>query len=97
MGRATDCVTDQAPTVCDELGEGTHGGALRLEGLERVTVCEEKCDLACRIGGVVCGSARGKRFAVRGHGERMDGQEHEEILGAPCRHDTRGDDDEHRR
>src|SRR5206468_1328917 len=26
----TDFVTDQATAVCDELGEGTHGGALGL-------------------------------------------------------------------
>ena len=28
--RTTDFVTDQATAVCDELGEGTHGGALGL-------------------------------------------------------------------
>ena len=71
----------------DGLGEGTHGGALGLQGLECVTVFEEECDLECRIGGVVLGSAGGKRFAVRGHGERIDGKKHEEIIFAPCRHD----------
>jgi hypothetical protein len=73
--------------VCDELSEGPHGGALGLQGLELVTVFEEECDLECRIGGIGFGSAGRKRFAVLGHGERMDGQEHEEIIVAPCRHD----------
>ena len=82
-----DFVTDQATAVCDEVGEGAHGGAVGLQGCERVTVCEEACDLACGIGGVVFGAARGKRFAVPGHGERIDGKEHEEIILAPCGHD----------
>ena len=85
--RPTDVVTDQATAVCDELCEGTHGGALGLQGRELVTVLKEEFDLEFRIGGVVFGSARGTRFAVPGHGERIDGKEHEAILGAHCRHD----------
>ena len=84
---ATDCVTDEAPAVFDELGEGTPGGALGSQGLELVTVCEEECDLEFRVGGVVCGSAGGKRCAVRGHGERSDRKKHEEIILAQCPHD----------
>src|SRR5712691_3970950 len=30
--REPDFVTDQATAVCDEVGEGTHGGALGLQG-----------------------------------------------------------------
>jgi len=85
--RAPDFVPDKTPAVFDELGEGTHGGALGLQGLELVTVFEEEFDLEFRIGGVVFGSAGGKRFTVLRHGERIDGKEHEEILCAPCRHD----------
>jgi hypothetical protein len=85
--RLTDGVTDQATAVCDELGAGTPGGAVGLQGLEPVTVCQEACDLECRIGGVVFGSARGQRCAVPGHRERIDGTEPEEILLAPCRPD----------
>jgi hypothetical protein len=84
--RTTDFVTDQAPAVFDEWCEGTHGGALGLQGLQLVTVCEEEFDLEFRIGGVVFGAAGGKRFAVPGHGERIDGKEHEEIIVAQCRH-----------
>jgi hypothetical protein len=85
--RATDCVTDQTTAVFDALSEGPHGRALGLQGLALVPVCEEEFDLEFRIRGIVFGSAGSKRFAVFGHGERMDGKEHEEILVAPCRHD----------
>ena len=83
----TDFVTDQATAVFDELGEGTHGGALGLQGLKLITVFEEEFELQFRIGGVVFSSARDKRFAVPGHGERIDGKEHKEIIVAQCRHD----------
>jgi len=80
--RATDFGTDEAPAVFDELGESPHGRALGLQGLELVTVFEQELDLEFGIGGVVFGSAGGKRFTVLGHGERIDGKEHEEILFA---------------
>jgi len=83
---APDFVTDQAAAVCDELSEGPQGGALGLQGLELVPVFAEECDLECRIGGIGFGSAGRKRCAVLDHGERMDGQEHEDISVAPCRH-----------
>ena len=57
------------------------------QGLELVTVFEEEFDLEFRVGGVVFGSAGGKRFAVLGHGERIDRKEHEEIIFAQCPHD----------
>jgi hypothetical protein len=84
--RATDFGTDEAPAVCDAWSAGTQGGAWGLQGLELVTGCEEEVDRECRSGGVVWGSAGGKRCAVLGHGERLDGQEPEEIRLAPCRH-----------
>ena len=83
----TDFVTDQAPAVLDELRQGAYGGALGAEGGELVAVFEEDLDLEFGIGGVIFGPARGKRFTVLGHGERIDGKEHEEILVAQCRHD----------
>jgi hypothetical protein len=85
--RAPDFVTDQAPAVFDELREGTHGGALGAEWGELVPVFQEEFDLEFRIGGVVFGTAGGKRFAVLGHGERIDGKEHEEIIVAQRGHD----------
>ena len=50
-------------------------------------MCEQQLDLELGIGGVVFGSAGGKRFAVLGHGERIDGKEDEEIIFAQCGHD----------
>lgn len=85
--RTPDFVTDQATAMGDELGEGTHGGALGLQGLELVPMFQEECDLEFRLGGGVFGSARGKRFAVPGHGERIDGKEHEESIVTQRRHD----------
>jgi hypothetical protein len=49
-------------------------------------VFEQERTLECGIGGVICGPARGKRFAVLGPGERIDGQEPEEILVLQRRH-----------
>jgi hypothetical protein len=57
------------------------------QGLQLVPVLEKEFDLEFRIGGVVFGSARDKRFAVPGHGERIDGKEHQKIILAQCRHD----------
>src|SRR5215510_12229375 len=83
----TDFVADQATAVLDELRQGAHGGALGAEGGKLVAVFEEDLDLEFGIGGVIFGPARGKRFTVLGHGERIDGKEHEEIIGSQCGHD----------
>jgi hypothetical protein len=83
----TDFVADQATAVLDELRQGAHGGALGAEWGELVAVFEEDLDLEFGISGVIFGPARGKRFTVLGHGERIDGKEHEEIIVAQCGHD----------
>src|SRR5438132_316253 len=82
----TDVVADQATAVRDEWRQGAHGGAWGAEWCELVAVFEEDCDLECGIGGGICGPARGQRVAVRGHGERIDRKEHEEILVAQRGH-----------
>jgi len=78
--RQPDFVADEAPTVFDELCQGTHPCTLRGEGSELVAVFEEEFDLEFGIRRVIVGSAWGKRFAVLGHGERIDGKEHEKII-----------------
>ena len=83
----TDCVADQSPTVFDALRQGAHGGALGAEGGKLVTVFEEQFDLEFGVGRGIFGSARGTRFAVRGHGEWIDGKEPEELILAQRRHD----------
>ena len=83
----TPCVTDQAPAVCDELRSGAPRRALGGERRELVAVFEPQLDLEFGIGGGIFGMARGKRCAVLRQGERIDGKEHEEIIGAQRRHD----------
>jgi hypothetical protein len=60
---------------------------LRGERRELVAVFEQQLDLELGIGGIIFGMARGKRFAVLRQGERIDGKEHEEIIGAQRGHD----------
>jgi len=72
--------------VCDELHSGAPRRALGRELGELVAVCEEQRDLEFSIGGIIFGPARGNRFAVLRQGERMDGKEHEEIIGTQRRH-----------
>src|SRR4029450_2930840 len=57
------------------------------QGGELVAMFEEDLDLEFGIGRVVIRTARGKRFAVLGHGERIDGKEHEEIIVTQRGHD----------
>ena len=85
--RQPDFVADEAPAMFDELRQGAHRWALRDKGGEFVTVFEQELDLEFGIGGVIFGPARGKRFAVLGHGEWIDGKEHEELILAQRRHD----------
>jgi len=85
--RTTALVPDQATARCDEWGAGTPGGALGRQGRALVPVCQEECALECRSGGGVLGAARGKRVAVPGHGERLDGKEPEAISVTPRRPD----------
>jgi hypothetical protein len=83
----TDFVADQATAMLDELRQGAHGGTLGAEWGELVAVFEEALDREFGIGRGIVGPARGKRFAVLGHGERIDGKEDEEIIFAQCGHD----------
>jgi len=76
------CVSNHAPAVCNELCQGTHDGALWSEGLQRVAVSAEQCELQCGIGGVILCAAGGKRFAVPCEGQGVDGKEHEAVVCA---------------
>ena len=86
--RQPACVADEAPTVCDALCQGTPHCAVRGERRELVPVLEQELALECGIGRVVLRPAGGQRFAVCGHGERMDGKEPEELYGRSA--DTMG-------
>ena len=52
-------IPDHATTMCDELFEGAHGGALRIERLQLVPMREEQLELQCGVGGIVFGPAGG--------------------------------------
>jgi hypothetical protein len=79
-------VADQAPAMCDEWREGTQRRAVGGERRERVAVGEQPLALERGIGGGIGGMARGNRCAVLRQGERMDGTEHEAIIGAQRRY-----------
>ena len=80
-------VADQATAVFDAVGEGTHGGAVRLHRRALVAVGAEQCDLECRIGGVVCGPAGGERFAGLCYRQRSDRKEPEALIWTQRRYD----------
>jgi hypothetical protein len=80
-------VTDDAPTVFDELFQGAHGGALRCEGLQLVAVGAQQFELQCGVGGVILRAAGGKRFTVPCEGQGGDGKEHEAGVLAPGKDD----------
>ena len=63
-------VADHAAAVCDELCEGTHGGALRLERLQLVAMGEQQFELEC-------GARRGVFGPTRraGSGQESAGRE----------------------
>jgi hypothetical protein len=72
---------DQTAAMCDKWFEGTHRGALGLEGLECVARLEPELKREFRVRGIVLGVAGREGFAVLGQGQRMDGaQEEERVL-----------------
>ena len=75
-------VADHAATVFDELCEGAHRGALRLERLQLVAMGEQQFELECGIGGVVFGPAGGEGFAIPRQRQGIDGKEHQKVIRA---------------
>ena len=75
-------VADHAATVGDELGEGAHRGALRLERLQRVALGTQPCARACGIRGVVCGPAGRAGFALPRQGQGSERAEDQHVLRA---------------
>ena len=74
------CVTDHAATVFDELCEGAHGGALRLERLQLVAMGEQQCELEGGVRGVVFGPAGREGFAIPRQRQRIDGEEDQKVI-----------------
>jgi hypothetical protein len=77
---AAHCVANHAPAVFDAWGQSTPGGALRLAGRPLVAVRAEHCALQCGVRGGILRATGGKRFAVPGEGQRVDGQEPQDVV-----------------
>jgi hypothetical protein len=82
----TDLVPHEAPAVFHTWLQRTHRDTLRGEDLEFVPVFEQQFELEFRIGGVILGSAGREGFAVCGHRQRVDGEEHQKVMGAQRGH-----------
>ena len=68
-------VVDHAAAMGDELFEGAHRGALRLERLQRVAMGAQQCELERSVSGVVLGSAGSEGVAVPGQRKWIEGKE----------------------
>ena len=73
-------VADHAAPVFDELGEGAHGGALRLERLQLVAMGEQQFELECGVCGVVFGPAGREGFAIPRQRQRIDREEDQKVI-----------------
>ena len=73
-------ISDHAAAAFDELVERTHRGALRLEGLELVTMGEEQFELEFGVGGVVFGPAGGEGFTIPRQRQRIEGKEDQKVI-----------------
>lgn len=79
MGEA-HVVADQAAALCDEWRQGTHLGALGGERCECVAMREQELAHELSVGGIVCGVAGRAGFAVRGQGQRVDGEHAQKLV-----------------
>ena len=73
-------IPDYAATVFDELFEGAHGGALRLERLQLVAMGEEQFELEVSVRGVVFGPAGGEGFAIPCQRQGIDREEDLKVI-----------------
>jgi hypothetical protein len=78
--REAHFVAHEAAAMFDEVLEGTHVGALGVEGVEFVAMREQKLTLEFGVRGVVLGVAGGEGLTVSREGTGIDGKEHEEVI-----------------
>ena len=74
------CVADHAATMCDELGEGTHGGALRMEWLQLVAMGAQPCELAGRVRGIVFRPTGCEGVAIPREHAGIEGEEDQKVI-----------------
>ena len=75
-----DFVTDHATAVFDELCEGAHRGALRLERLQLVAMGEQQFELEGGVRGIVFGSAGREGFAIPRQRQGIDREEDQKVI-----------------
>ena len=78
----TDLVLHQAPAEFHALVQRAHRGALRTQLLEFIAVFDEQFELEFRIRGVILRPTWREGFAVFGHCQRVDGEQHQKVMGA---------------
>jgi hypothetical protein len=76
----THFVAAQTAAMVNELFEGTHRGALGVEGLEFVAMLEQELKLEFGVSGIVLGVAGREGFAVLGQGQRIDGEQDKKVV-----------------
>jgi len=76
------CVADHTAAVFDELCQGAHRGALRMEWLQLVAMGQQQGELECGIGGGIFGSAGSKGFTIPRQCQRIDGKEPQKVIRA---------------
>jgi hypothetical protein len=81
--REAHFVADQTAAMFDTLFEGTHRGALGLEGREVVARLEQELKLEFRVSGSILGMAGSEGFAVLGPGQRIAGEQDEARVWTP--------------
>jgi hypothetical protein len=78
--RGAHVVAHEAAAMFDAWFEGTHRGALGLQGRERSAMLQQEFELERGVGGVVLGVAGCEGFTIPGERERMDGKAHEVVV-----------------
>ena len=78
--RHAHCIPDHAPTMCDELCEGAHGRALRMEWLQLIPMREQQFELQFSVAGIFFSPTRGEGFAVPRQGQRMNREEDQQVI-----------------
>ena len=66
--------------MCDELFEGAHGRALRMEWLQLIPMREQQFELQFSVAGIVFSPTRGEGFAVPRQGQRINREEDQKVI-----------------
>ena len=75
-----DCVADHAATMFDELCEGTHSGAWRIERLQLVAMGQQQFELELGIGGIVFGPTGREGLAIPRQRQWVEGKEDQKVM-----------------